>query len=135
MTNNTRLKSVFIRLFLIIIAASLSLIYNIIVESKISIKDYEHLAKTPNDNEYEFYKWIHLEQYPASAAGKWTMRPMSTLSPDHLSCLDLERQGNCHNEDAWRNSTDKARLTRHDSLLKGAIQNSPGILNASDPWA
>ena len=67
MTNNTRLKSVFIRLVLIIIAASLSLIYNIIVESKISIKeisikDYgEYLAKTPND-EYEFYKWIHLEQ-------------------------------------------------------------------------
>ena len=69
-------------------------------------------------------------------AGQWVNKPEQAFVPGqkHLQCLDQERQGNCHDPDLWMKTNDPARLSRHNSLLKGAVSNSPGILNASDPW-
>ena len=92
----------------------------------------------PNNftSERDFYKAVHQSTYPACAAGNWTYRPdlRLVLSREHLQCLDQERQGNCHDPDAWKHSDDVAKKSRHESMMKQAVLNSPGILNASDPW-
>ena len=51
-----------------------------------------------------------------------------------MQCLDAERQGNCHDPDVWKIKDDKARMSRHQKMLNNMIMDSPGILNASDPW-
>jgi hypothetical protein len=68
--------------------------------------------------------------------GQWVNDPERAIhyTSEHLKCLDMERQGNCHDPDAWNKTDDAAKKTRHNSILKDSIRNSPGILNASDPW-
>ena len=85
---------------------------------------------------HELYKAVHESAFPACIAGSWIHQPGSrrVLSEEHLRCLDQERQGNCHDPDAWKHTEDPAKLSRHTSMLKKALLNSPGILNASDPW-
>ena len=48
--------------------------------------------------------------------------------------MDREVQGNCHDPNSWVNSSDKPKLSRHQSILQNSVGNSPRILNASDPW-
>jgi len=86
--------------------------------------------------DYEIYTQVHKATFPASVAGQWVYEPNQAYipTPQHLQCLDQERQGNCHDPEAWKKSSDKAKKTRHNSLLKNGISNSIGILNASDPW-
>ncbi len=86
--------------------------------------------------EYEFYMSIHNTTFPAERAGAWVYRPDKALRPsaEHLQCLDQELQGNCHDPDAWKNTTLKHKLVRHENMEKKAIANSPGILAAKDPW-
>ena len=91
----------------------------------------------PKETEFDFYTKIHNSMYPVEQAGKWVYKPGIQAihpSPDHLICLDQERQGNCHDEDAWKKSNDTAKQTRHNSLIKCYVANSPGILAANDPW-
>jgi len=85
---------------------------------------------------HELYKAVHESAFPACIAGSWIHHPSSrmVLSEEHLRCLDQERQGNCHDPDAWKHTNDTAKHSRHKSMLKEAVLNSPGILNASDPW-
>lgn len=87
-------------------------------------------------NDYELALCVHNATSPVRAAGQWVYRPEDEppLSPEHLQCLDEERQGNCHDVNAWKHTNDTAKLARHDSILKGAILNSPGILRGHDPW-
>lgn len=88
-------------------------------------------------NEFEFYTKIHDSSFPVKEAGEWVYKPgIQAIHPsqDHLMCLDQERQGNCHDEDAWKKTNDTAKHTRHNSMMKNAIENSPGILSANDPW-
>mmetsp|Transcript_36857 Transcript_36857/g.89301 ORF Transcript_36857/g.89301 Transcript_36857/m.89301 type:complete len:481 (-) Transcript_36857:7941-9383(-) len=95
----------------------------------IDCSDYE-------DNDYKLALCVHNATSPVRAAGQWVYRPEDELplSPEHLQCLDKERQGNCHNVDAWKHTNDTAKLARHNSILNGAIANSPGILRGHDPW-
>jgi len=88
------------------------------------------------DNVYDVVICIHNSTAPARSAGKWVYRPDDepVLSQEHLKCLDQERQGNCHDEDAWRYSKDKAKRSRHERLRFGGVVNSPGILKGHDPW-
>ena len=88
-------------------------------------------------SEFEFYNTIHNSEFPAEKAGEWTYRPdarANNPSKEHLSCLDQERQGNCHDPDAWKNTNDTAKLSRYKSMAAKAIANSPGILSGYDPW-
>lgn len=86
--------------------------------------------------EYDLLWRVHSTPEAALAAGRWVERPSQAVryTQLHLQCLDLERQGNCHDPDAWKTSNDKAKQSRHRAILKNAVANSPGILNASDPW-
>jgi len=91
----------------------------------------------PEPSELEFYTNVHNSLFPVKQAGEWLYKPGIQAihpSPDHLICLDQESQGNCHDEDAWKITNDKAKLTRHNSITRNAISNSPGILSANDPW-
>ncbi|GAX14133.1 hypothetical protein FisN_8Hh028 [Fistulifera solaris] len=100
-------------------------------------KDSSDLAATTTAlPEYDLLWRVHSTPEAASAAGRWVHRPHQALqySTAHLQCLDQERQGNCHDPDAWKYSNDKAKQSRHRAILKQAVANSPGILNASDPW-
>lgn len=85
---------------------------------------------------FKLYTELHNSTSPSSSAGQWVRRPDWTYvpSPNHLQCLDLERQGNCHDPNAWKMTTDKAKMSRHIALVHNAVINSPGILNASDPF-
>ena len=57
-------------------------------------------CNTTNDD-YELALCVHNAISPARAAGQWVYRPDEPqLSPEHLECLDGERQGNCHDQDA-----------------------------------
>ena len=101
----------------------------------------EHISlskseSTHNLRDYDLYFAILASKYPAQAAGKWLKSPNESMyySPEHLLCLDQERQGNCHDPDSWKKSNDTARQSRHSSILKKAVVNSPGILAANDPW-
>ncbi|GFH53899.1 hypothetical protein CTEN210_10375 [Chaetoceros tenuissimus] len=88
-------------------------------------------------SELEFYTTIHNSEFPAEKAGEWIYRPdarANSPSKEHLHCLDQERQGNCHDPDAWKNSNDTAKLSRYNSMAAKAISNSPGILSGDDPW-
>lgn len=87
-------------------------------------------------SDLEFYRAVHASPFPSCAAGSWVYRPAEriVLSAAHLQCLDGERQGNCHDPNAWKYTNDTAKLSRHKSLLANGVRNSPGILNASDPW-
>jgi hypothetical protein len=89
-------------------------------------------------HEYEILRMAHTVDPNGHAMlpGRWVNDPNRSIhySTEHLQCLDQERQGNCHDPDAWKNTDDKAKLSRHEALLKNYIKNSPGILNASDPW-
>jgi len=55
-------------------------------------------------------------------------------SPEHLACLNLERQGKCHNKTANVSNTDKSIKVRSANIARGRVMNSPGILEANDPW-
>ena len=87
--------------------------------------------------EYEFYMSIHNNTFPVERAGAWVYRPDKALRPsaEHLQCLDQEMQGNCHDPDAWKKTTLKYKLIRHENMEKKALANSPGILAAKDPWS
>jgi hypothetical protein len=88
-------------------------------------------------SELEFYTTIHNSEFPAEKAGEWIYKPDArAISPskEHLHCLDQERQGNCHDPDAWKNTNDTAKLSRYNSMAAKAIANSPGILAGDDPW-
>lgn len=88
-------------------------------------------------SDHQFYRAVHESQFPACAAGTWTYRPDLVVFPseEHLICLDREVQGNCHDPSSWVNASDGSpKLSRHKSILKNMVGNSPGILNASDPW-
>lgn len=86
--------------------------------------------------EYKLLLSVHNTPEAALAAGQWIERPSQAVhyTQEHLQCLDRERQGNCHDPDAWKTSNDTAKQSRHRAILKNAVANSPGILNASDPW-
>ena len=86
--------------------------------------------------EFEFYTRVHDATFPAEKAGKWVYSQSGSVRPskDHLLCLDQERQENCHDEDAWKKSNDTAKLSRRNAMKEKAVQNSPGILSADDPW-
>jgi hypothetical protein len=88
-------------------------------------------------SEYEVYRHIHEANFSACMAGQWVYEPSQAFvsSPKYVQCLDQELQGNCHDPSAWENTNPKAKESRHESLLKNAVSNSPGILNGSDPWA
>jgi hypothetical protein len=68
--------------------------------------------------------------------GKWVNAPERAIpyTSEHLKCLSIERQGNCHDPDAWKKTKDPTAKTRHNAILTDSVRNSPGILNASDPW-
>lgn len=104
-------------------------------------QDPEPLETTAAPNnaalpEYSLLLRVHSTPEAALAAGQWVKRPAQSVhyTPEHLQCLDRERQGNCHDPDAWKTSNDTAKQSRHRAILKNAVANSPGILNASDPW-
>ena len=106
-------------------------------EVKSAVRDPAcQLSVNISNSDYEFYRAVHESPFPACAAGTWTYRPdlVVPVSEEHLMCLDRERQGNCHDPNSWINSSDTAKLSRHNLILKNAVRNSPGILNASDPW-
>jgi len=88
-------------------------------------------------SEFEFYVKVHNSTFPVTQAGEWVYKPgIQAIHPskEHLMCLDRERQGNCHDADAWTKSNDTAKQSRHNSVIANAIINSPGILSANDPW-
>jgi len=88
-------------------------------------------------SEFEFYVKVHNSTFPVKQAGEWVYKPgIQAIHPskEHLMCLDRERQGNCHDADAWTKSNDTAKQSRHNSVIANAIINSPGILAANDPW-
>jgi hypothetical protein len=88
-------------------------------------------------SEYEVYSHIHKATFSACMAGQWVYEPSQTFasSPEYLQCLDQELQGNCHDPSAWEKTNFEPAKLRHQSLLKNAVHNSPGILKGSDPWA
>jgi len=106
--------------------------------------EYNHSSSCPVpslgppefSSDLAFYKVVHESPFPTCAAGSWVYKPEErmVLSEAHLRCLDQERQGNCHDPDAWKHTNDTAKQSRYNSILKNAVRNSPGILNASDPW-
>jgi hypothetical protein len=81
---------------------------------------------------WEHLACIHDASFPSLVAGRWEYQPKETIhestksyySAEHLQCLDREVQGNCHHSSGMR-------VKR---MKRGTIENSPGILNASDPW-
>jgi hypothetical protein len=77
---------------------------------------------------------VHKSEYPSLVAGRWVYQPSEArrYSAAHLMCLEAEGNGNCYNTSSNRNS--KGSRPRYDALQKGFITNSPGILNASDPY-
>ncbi|KAL7529940.1 hypothetical protein ACHAWF_003172 [Thalassiosira exigua] len=93
---------------------------------------------TLSSSDYELYRAVHLSDFPACAAGSWTMRPDLAVIPsaEHLQCLDEELEGNCHDLEASKNANDvtKQKLNRYNSMVSNKLQNSPGIMNSSDPW-
>lgn len=89
--------------------------------------------------DYEIALCVHNTTAPARAAGRWVYRPEEQrqymhMSAEHLQCLDQERQGNCHDEDAWKKSNDTAKRSRPGAISKNAVRNSIGILSGQDPW-
>ena len=105
-------------------------------DNKPKVKDIT--KDTDNEfNDFEFYTKVHYSSFPAKEAGEWVYKPgIQAIHPsqDHLICLDQERQGNCHDQNAWKKSDDIAKKSRHNSMTSNAIANSPGILSANDPW-
>jgi hypothetical protein len=83
---------------------------------------------------WEHLACIHNASFPSLVAGRWVYQPKKTIhestksfySAQHLQCLDTERQGNCYHSSGMR----AIRMNTDP----GAIQNSDGVLNASDPW-
>ena len=88
-------------------------------------------------SEYEVYRHVHEAKFPACMAGQWIYEPSQAFvsSPEYLQCLDQELQGNCHDPSSWEKTDFKPAKSRHNLMLKNAVQNSQGILNGSDPWA
>jgi hypothetical protein len=91
----------------------------------------------------EFMRHVHLSRYPVQEAGLWVKRPPHShspyyhYSPEHMECLDNERQGNCHNETANYLSDDvEAKSSRPDLIRNhnSSIQNSVEILEGYDPY-
>jgi hypothetical protein len=92
---------------------------------------------------------VHKAQYPSLAAGQWIdasspsgkKHPLlpsqgitkSRYTEAHLECLAVEHQGNCYDSSALTQKEGKINL-RLNSMRAGTLQNSPGILNASDQW-
>ena len=109
------------------------------VETKARAKAEEETATAKSKSsmsEYEGYTQVHNATFSAQMAGEWVYQPnhVSVLFQKHLQCLDRERQGNCHDPTSWERTNDTAKISRHNSLLKNAVSNSVGILDASDPW-
>lgn len=96
------------------------------------------VRKVGEGDEYEILKAAHTVDPTGKSLlpGAWVNDPERSMhyTFDHLQCLDQERQGNCHDSNAWQNTTENPKIARRDALLLKSIQNSPGILNASDPW-
>lgn len=101
-----------------------------------TIHEYVLTCQNKNLTGIELLLCVHNSEFPAKEAGRWVYRPEEALhpSPEHLVCLDLEKQGNCNNDTANELSDEKPRKSRLESQAKGAVINSPGILEANDPW-
>jgi hypothetical protein len=98
---------------------------------------------------WEHLTCVHNARFPSIAAGQWidTSSPSGMNHPllpspeetkshyteAHLECLAVEHQGNCYNHSALVEKEGKINL-RLNSMRAGTLQNSPGILNASDQW-
>ena len=85
---------------------------------------------------------VHAEAAPSSRAGRWVRADASIdwlttgHSPQHLACLDTERQGNCYNDSANMQAADEAKRSRHQFMSQGAtIRNSADVLAGRNEWA
>jgi hypothetical protein len=110
---------------------------NMTVSESILFEESSSRLRRQNLTGIDLFRYVHQSDYPALLAGRWVCRPEEALhpSPEHLTCLDMtERQGNCNSDTANRLSKDKARKSRVKSMELNAVINSPGILNANDPW-
>merc|ERR1712071_182937 len=69
-------------------------------------------------------------------AGEWVYREDLATRPseEHLQCLQVELQGNCYAPMKHNGPPSKMELRRQELVEKGMIENSPGILDAKDPW-
>ncbi|KAL7527462.1 hypothetical protein ACHAWF_002190, partial [Thalassiosira exigua] len=86
-------------------------------------------------SDHEFYRAVHLSDFPARTAGSWVMRPDLAMNPsvEHIHCLEEEDEGNCHDlEDDGKLRSIKQR--RYKAVTSKKILNSPSVVNASDPW-
>jgi hypothetical protein len=80
---------------------------------------------------------VHQSDYPSFVAGRWVYRPSEALrySAAHLKCLAPEANGNCWEDTSYMpKKTRNKKRARYDAVQKGIVANSPGILNASDPY-
>lgn len=106
-----------------------------IVSTADVIDDSEAALETPRNNNNDllaFYTKVHTSSHPAAEAGEWIKKSDAAAnlhrpSPEHLQCLDREYQGNCHDPEKHRNVTT-------DAGYEHTIFNSPGIMDANDPW-
>jgi hypothetical protein len=85
---------------------------------------------------------VHADAAPSSRAGRWVRADASTdwlttgHSPQHLVCLDTERQGNCYNDSANMQAADEAKRSRHHFMAQGAaIRNGADVLAGRNEWA
>jgi hypothetical protein len=92
---------------------------------------------------------VHKARFPSLAAGQWidTSSPSGKMYPllsslgettsryteAHLECLAVEHQGNCYDPSVLAHKEGKINL-RLNGMRAGTLQNSPGVLNASDHW-
>jgi hypothetical protein len=103
----------------------------------------------PGETMSDHLMGVHKARFPSLAAGQW-IDPTSPsgkkhpLLPSggatknryteaHLECLAVEHQGNCYNQSALTQKEGKINI-RLNGMRAGTLQNSPGILNANDPW-
>lgn len=93
----------------------------------------EHIQDHTRRKHFEHLASVHLADTPTRSAGRWVKKNASLAKrspPELLQCLSKERQGVCHN-DGKNTTADKSRI---NLLEKGAINNSPGILNGYDSY-
>jgi hypothetical protein len=95
----------------------------------------EHIQDHTRRNHFEHLASVHLSETPTRTAGKWVKKPPSLAkraSPELLRCLAEERQGICYND--GDKSEDEYTKSRIRLLVKGALNNSRGILKGYDPY-
>jgi hypothetical protein len=109
------------------------------IQNGISIIKIENVAppnsiKTADASEHLID--AHKSDYPSLAAGRWVYQPNGgrRYSGAHLKCLAVAIYANCWDTSSIPKKNQKGNRPRYDALQKGYIANSPGILNASDPY-